>query len=222
METRTNGKTADAFGESGRMANKWLSDYNSAVMDIFNQQVRLVSGFYNNFLRLFTNEGNNAMKQAGRFPDWMQANNAMMRAFYGNGEKTENQTQAFFSSFSNFVSRFTEANRRVLNAYSESVQESGNLEELREQFNRFMEDQYDASRKIVEVYADSYRKNIEFTTQMNRAMLDNLTGQMNTMVKQSQVFWDEMSRVYKTSPVAEMRNHEEKVSGKRKEGIVIQ
>ncbi len=226
METKTSSKTGEMFTEGSKIANKWFSDYASVMTDIFNKQMKMVSGFYGNLFRMFSDEGNKAMQQTVRFPDWMQAGNPFLSAFYGNGNGhgsgTKMNGENFMSGFNSFISQMNDANLRMLNTFNQSLVNTDAWKDVREKYESFMEDQYESTKKIMDAYADTYRKQIDFANEINRTLLETVSRQMNDMVQQSQDFWNEIGKTYSSEPNATKRKSEEKSQRNFKtEGIVV-
>ena len=54
METT---KTSDTLLESAKMAEKWMNESSAAVMEIYNKQLNLASGYYTNYINSIWSNG---------------------------------------------------------------------------------------------------------------------------------------------------------------------
>jgi hypothetical protein len=118
METT---KTNGAFIESVKMAEKWFSDTNATMMEIYNKQLNLTTGFYNNMFNSLIN--NNKGWKDGQMTDSFLKNDVSKWfpiSFSGNGNST-NLSNPLQSLFDTMYKQMTEYNQQNQKFWSEAL-----------------------------------------------------------------------------------------------------
>jgi hypothetical protein len=143
METT---KTTGAFIESVKIAEKWFNDSSATMMDIYNKQLNLTTGFYNNMFNSIIN--NNKGWKDSQIADSFFKNDISKwfpMSFSGNGNST-NILNPLQSVFDTMYKQMTEYNQNILANFNNHVTNSDtNWDTITKEYMETVEKRLDAS-----------------------------------------------------------------------------
>lgn len=222
METT---KTNEAFIESVKIAEKWFSDTNSKIMEIYNKQLNLTTGFYNNmFNSLISN--NKGWKDSQMTDSFLKNDISKWFpiSFSGNGNST-NLSNPLQSLFENMYKQMTEYNQNILANFNSQVKNSDtNWDMISKEYIETVQKRMDASMKILNSISEGYIKELDSTMGNNKKLIDEINEQFNSVIKQNQKFWSEALKPNQMSVDQEDKKSKESnpiVSKKKFNALVV-
>lgn len=199
METT---KTSDTLLESARMAEKWMNESSAAMMDIYNKQLNLATGFYNNYINSMwsnvkpSSSGQEFMdnyfgsKMAKSF--WTPYN-----ALYGNGDSSP-----FLSSFDKMQKQYMDFGRSLYNDMTDRMRISDlDWSSIGNEYKGIWDKRLDATKKTMNAMFETYQKQMNFTMDTGREMMNEMNNQFNSIYRQNQKNWTEMMQPTTASPI---------------------
>jgi hypothetical protein len=222
METT---KTNGAFIESVKMAEKWFSDTNATMMEIYNKQLNLTTGYYNNMFNSLIN--NNKGWKDGQMTDSFLKNDVSKWfpiSFSGNGNST-NLSNPLQSLFDTMYKQMTEYNQNILANFNSQFNNSNtNWDTVSKEYKETVEKRLDASKKILNSISEGYMKELDSTMGNNKKLIDEINEQFNSVIKQNQKFWSEALKPNQMSVDQEDKKSKESnpiVSKKQSNSLVV-
>lgn len=220
METT---KTNEALLEGAKVAEKWLTDTSTAMMEIYNKQLNLATGYYTNFLNS-TLGNNKGWNDNNGFSESFFSNNLLKNfsiPLNGNGNLFATPFQA---AIENVFKQIGEYNKNLLAAFNNQVKHSEiDLSVINSEYIETVEKRLDATKNIFNRLSEAYNKEFEFATENNKKILEEINEQFNTVIKQNQKFWSDAFKQIQPSFDGEEKKQKENTSGenKKKTALVV-
>ncbi len=195
--------TQDTILEGTRSANKWITDSTNAMMELYKKQLNVATGFYSNLFNMFSDENKNIFNPAKNFADMFSNNNggARFTNLFSNGDTNRNFSNIFMSSMDRIMKQMAEFNQNLSSIVSKQM-ESGNtdLNGISEKYQRLMETNAEAVKKIMHKIAHANNKQLELTMELNKNLMEDINSQLNFISKQNQNFWSEILNAKSATP----------------------
>lgn len=189
METT---KTSDTLLESAKMAEKWMNESSAAVMEIYNKQLNLASGYYTNYI--------NSIWSNGKVPGGSQQfldnyfGNKMAKSFwtpysalYNNGDSNP------LSSFEKMQKQYMDFNRTLFNDMTVRLRTNDlDWSSVGNEYKGILDKQIEATKKAMSTLFETYQKQLNFTMDTGKEMMNDMSNQFNAIYKQNQKNWSDM------------------------------
>lgn len=221
METT---KTNEAFIESVKMAEKWFSDTNATMTDIYNKQLSLTTGYYNNLFNSIINssKGWSDNKIADSFfrsdiTKWFSIpfKNDGNSSFFSNPS---------LSLFDTMYKQMIEYNQNLITNFNNQIKNSDtNWDSINKEYMETVEKRLDASMKILNSLSEGYMKELDSTMGNNKKIINDINEQFNSVIKQNQKFLSEFLNKSQMSFDAEDKKTKESsiVSNKKQSNVLV-
>jgi hypothetical protein len=219
METiKSNGAVTD----NAKMSEKWFTEANNAMMEIYNKQINLASGIYSNLLN--STLGNSKNWSGNSFSNDNMLSNSFSKLFWNpaNNFSGVNNSTNLFSSFDKMYKQLLESNHHFLNEYSNQIKNSENdwntiNKEYKDTFDRRVE----SSRKILTTISEVYNKQFNFALDSEKSLFEEMHNQLNMLMKQNQKWWKDALEKAETASEAEDKKSKEPYAYENKKRATI-
>ena len=213
METT---KTNEALLDNAKVAERWFNDTSSSMMDLFNKQLNLTTGFYSNLLNsTFGNSKGWGVNQ-GFIDNFLNGNSTKWLSPVSSFS-TNNGSSNFFSSYDKMYKQLLESNRHFLSAFSNQVKSNDiDWNSINKDYKETIDRRIESSRKILSSMTDSYNKQLHFTLDMEKNMFEELNNQFNSVMKQNQKLFSDMLQNYQSSFDTEDKKNRETENSENK------
>ncbi|MGZ3884909.1 MAG: hypothetical protein ACXVPQ_11195 [Bacteroidia bacterium] len=184
METT---KTTDALMEGAKITEQWLKDSSEAMTEIYNKQLNLALGFYNNAFNAMSggsknntqNSLFNPMVFAQDLGKWSWnpfTGNTSANPFAGWFEKASQQMQEYNQHLLEITSNAAKTGETSWAGFFEKYKEvlSGRL---------------GMSSEVLNALNEACTGQMSFTLENNKKVMEQLSRQFAELMKQSQKFW---------------------------------
>jgi hypothetical protein len=189
METTRS--TNEVLTDGAKIAEKWFTDANESMMEIYNKQLNLATDFYN---KMFASvSGNNQDKTGNKTFADMFLNNGFSKILlfpFGNG----------ISLFSNpFISGLDAIQAQML-AYNKDLLAALNQEfrrgllswsDIRQKYGKTLEGQLETSKKILTAFTEAGNDRVNFYAENYKKLTDEINGLISSMLEQNKEIWSD-------------------------------
>jgi len=204
METNQQ-KTNEMFGESAKIANKWFGDAATSMMEIYNKQLNIAFGFYNNMFSSLSNQANR--NQTLPFPNLFGNGNGDAKAFFNPFSWMQDENKVlnpFANVFQNVFKQMNEYNRNWLNTLQNNFQlQQNDLLVLGEKYQQVMEKDWEATKNSLNAITEAYNTRIDSSIDFNKKLYSELNKLANSIMKGNEEFWMEVGRSYQANAKAD-------------------
>lgn len=201
METTNQQKTSELFGESAKIANKWFSDATSSMLEIYNKQLNMAFGFYNNLFNSVSGNANRGTALA--FPNLFSNGNGDSKSFFNplSWMKGENgAANPFNGIYQNFIKQITDYNRNWLNTLQGSFHlQQNDLTLINEKYRNLMEKEWETIKNTLNAISKSYNAQLESSIEMNKKISNEWHKLISNFMRSSEEFWTEIAKTYQAS-----------------------
>jgi hypothetical protein len=213
----------DTLLEGVKISEKWFNNLNAAMMDIYNKQLKLTTGYYTNFLNSALGGNNSQNKMTNPFN--MFFNTDTTKAFwFPFGNDGAAFTNPFLHSFDKAYKDMLEYNRNLLTVLNSELKNNvSDWSKVRQEYREFMEKQIEVSKKIVDSMAEAFDKQGNFSTQLYKEAVEKINHQMDSVIKQDQDFLTNVLNTVQNASVGDEKKTKESVANdtKKKTNAVI-
>ena len=216
--TKSNGAVTD----HANVTEKWFTEANNAMMEIYNKQINLASGFYSNLLN--STLGNNKNWNGNSFSNDNMLSGNFSKLFWNPASNFSgiNNSTHVFSAFDKMYKQLVESNQHFLNTYSNQMNNSANdwdmiNKEYKETFDRRVE----SSRKILTTISEVYNKQFNFALDSEKSLFEEMHNQLNMLMKQNQKWWKDAIEKPETTFAADDKKNKEPFAYENKKRAII-
>jgi len=199
----------EKLNESTKAFEKGFSNANTNVMDMYNKQLHLMTGFYNNFLNpiMANSKGWNVGQDFGGNLFNGDLSKAFSNPFNGMGVSSSNP---FLNSFDKMYKQMMGYNHNLLLAFNS--QTKGNdidWNEISKKYMETVENRLNASKSIFNSLSEACSSKVNSSIEANKKATEEIRSQFNLVIKQNQKFWADMLEMYQTPLHGENKNSKE-------------
>jgi hypothetical protein len=227
MDGKSDGQTKEPKGnfsnnlnenlnESSKAFEKGFGDINANVMDMYNKQMHLLTGFYNNYFSPIM----------GHTKDWNIGQGFGNNFFGGNLTKMfSNPFMSMNTGFSNpFLLSFDKMYKQMMggnnNLFSDFTgQMQGSKMDINETGRKYLEaieNQIETSKHIFNSLNEIYGNNINSSVETNKKLTEEIGKQFSLIIKQNQKIWADILDAYRMPVNGESKNSKEPTSAESK------
>lgn len=216
--TKSNGAVTD----NAKMAEKWFTDANNTMMEIYNKQINLASSFYSNLLN--STLGNNKNWNGNSFSnDNMLSGNfskffwSPVSNFYG-----INNSSNLFSAYDKMYKQLLESNHYFLNEYSNQITNSEiNWNTINKEYKDTFDRRVDSSRKMLTTISEVYNKQLNFALDSEKNLFEEIHDQFNMLIKQNQKWLKDLIETSEKVFDSDDKKHKESFANENKKRTTI-
>jgi hypothetical protein len=196
METT---KTSETLLDNAKVAEKWFNDASTSMMDLFNKQLNLTTGYYSNLLNsTFSNTKDWGVNQG--FIDNFLGGNSTKWLTPFNTFSSNNNSSYFFSTFDKMYKQIVESNRHFFTEFNNQLKTNEiDWNSINKEYKETMDRRIESSRKILSSITDSYSKQLHFTLDMEKNMFEELNNQFNSVMRQNQKMLSDFLNTYQNA-----------------------
>jgi hypothetical protein len=182
--------------ENSKEFEKGSIDANSDIMNMYNKQLQLMTGFYNNFFN--PGIGNNKAWNTG---------NGFSTDFF-NGDLTKvfsNPFNAMNTTLSNpLLSSFDKMYKQML-GYSHNLLSVFNIQanvdkidwsEVGKKYLETVEKRLEASKNVFNLLNEAYAGQVASSIETNKKTMEEISNRFNLVIKENQNFWADILESY--------------------------
>jgi hypothetical protein len=216
METNQQ-KTSELFGESAKIANKWFSDAASSMMEIYNKQLNMTFGFYNNLFSSFS--GQTTRNPSLIFPNAFGNGNGDTKAFFNpfSWMQDENKILNPLSNvYQGMFKQLTEYNKNLLRTLQNNFQlQQNDLTMLGEKYQQVLEKDWQAVKNSLNSISEAYNARIESSMDFNKKLAAELNRLSNILIRNNEEFWSQAAKSYQANSQANSQTDKTKKTDKK-------
>lgn len=206
METT---KTSETLLDNAKVAEKWFNDASTTMMDLFNKQLNLTTGFYSNLLNSTFSSTKGWGVNQGFIDNFLGGNSTKWLTPF-NAFSSSNNSSYFFSAFDKMYKQMLDSNRQFFNEFNNQIKTNEidwNL--INKEYKETIDRRIESSRKILSSITDSYNKQLHFTLDMEKNMVEEFNNQFNSVMKQNQKMFSDLLHTYQNAFNGEDRKSKE-------------
>jgi|GEM_PF-920742 hypothetical protein len=183
----------EKLNESSKPFEKGFGSANSNIMDMYNKQLQLMIEFYNNFFSpvIGNKDGSRSNGFTANF-----FNDDLTKVF---SNPLNGQENPLLASCDKMYKQMLGYNSSFLAAFNS--QANGNNIDWREVSKKYLEtvkNRLEASKNVFNLLNEAYAGNIASSTAVNKKTIEEISNQLNAVIKQNQNFWTEMLEKYQS------------------------
>jgi hypothetical protein len=178
--------TNDTLLEGVKISEKWFNNANAAMMEIYNKQLNLATGYYTNLINSTLGGNHGQDKMTNPFSALFNADAAkgFWFPFGSNGSVFSNH---FLSSFNKVSEDLAEYNRNLLATLNTEFKSNvSDWSKIKQEYREYFEKQLEISKKIGSSIAEAIDKQGNFSTQIYKDAVEKINHQMDSGVQQDQ------------------------------------
>ena len=219
METT---KANETIIESAKLAEKWFNDTNNAMMEIYNKQLNLTTGLYNNFFSTLT--GNvKGLGDSKNIFDSMLKNDFTKWFSMPSSNYNSIMSNSILSTFDGMYKQITDFNRNITTTlHSQLNNREHDWSSLNKEYMETIEKQMEVYKKIINTISEANNRELSLSLENNKKIIEEINEQFGAIIKQNQKFWSE---ALKYTPVnqeyEDKKNKETNQSSSKKQTNVL-
>jgi hypothetical protein len=181
METTNTNHTPK---EGSKVTEKIFNDSGSTMVEFYNKQLNLVTGFYSNLLKSFVD--NPSALNESSFPN------------------------PFLQPSGNMYKQMFEFNRNLLSAFTNQINNNEiDMEGINKNYQETIGSRIEASRKIFKSLSEACSNKMDFSIETNKKLMEEISSQFNLVIKQNQKFWADVLGTYQPPVKGEEKKSKE-------------
>ena len=201
MEKTNSAKTDSKPDETTQSTAKWMTDSCSAMMNIYNEQLKATLGFYNNLLASFSGadrEGNIDKNVMSPFLGGFDLFRSMMVPF-SSFKANSSLIDLLTAQFEEGYKQIHEFNTKLIYAFQhDSMNRRNNWNELREKYNKAIDEEWKTLQNATNSIVEAYFNQLNNTREFNKKLVKEIAAQFETAAGKNKEF---LSDLIKTSTI---------------------
>lgn len=224
METT---KKNEPLTESAKIAEKWFSDVNSIMMDIYKNQFNRSSGFYSGFFNTIWGN-NNGWGGNKDVADMFFSNNLMKLFLSPFSVGVTSFTSPYLATVDKMFKQMVEYNQNMFSFFSNEMKNSElDWNAISKEYKETVEYRFEATKAIVDNIAQTMEKQQKHSVEAHKKMVEEITHELNSVMKRNQKFWAYMVQMNQAATNNEKKgkengqNHNHSETKKRTHGTLV-
>lgn len=215
METTSSTRTKETILENSQMASKWFSQASADMMDAYKKQMNMVSDFYEGFSDTFFGKSKNLWNPVKFFTNsFLTGKDGGSSPFNPYFMLSQNAgfQNPFISSVEKTLKLITENNEKIFSLISNQIEKNTSLwNSFNETYQQICENRFNSFKNILNLLLENYRKRLEFSWEEDAHLQEEITKELNSIVKQNEKFWSDAIHIeQEIIHAAEPKNNEKK------------
>ena len=210
----------EKLNESSKAFEKGFGNTNANVMDMYNKQMHLMTGFYNNYFN--PSVGHNKDWNIGQGFGNVFLNGNLTKMFYNPFSEINTGfsnplmgmnagfSNPFLASFDKMYKQMMGGNQSLFSAFTNQTQ--GNTvdpTEISKKYFETIENQMEASKNVFNSLTEAYSNKVNLSIEINKKAMEEISTQFNLAIKQNQKFWADILESYQAPMNRENKNSKE-------------
>lgn len=203
METKHAKKTNEMFN-AGNEAGEWFNESTNAAIDTWKKQADLFFNFWGNAFNMAADNAHRNTHQSGFNYANMFPYSRMFSSFLSpwsmmsqDGQSTGNNISSMYEKA---FRQMSEYNKSMLDLFQNAFHmRQADWTTLSNKYQQAIEEEMTIVRNSMQAVAESFNKQLDFSSEQNKQLMSELNKQFSRSVKNNQELWKEMAKTYEAS-----------------------
>jgi len=181
--------------ETPKTAEKMINDTTKEMMEVYNKQLNLTTGFYNNFFNSVMSNSKSWNGSKGFSDSFL--NSDLMKLFpipfSGMGSSFSNP---LLPSFDKLYKQLLEYNSNMFSTLSNGIKSTTDWSAISKGYTETVENRLEVFKKILTAMSETYNKQLDFSIGNTKKMMEEINNQFNTIINQNQKLQEDVLATY--------------------------
>ena len=206
--TKTNNET---LMEGAKIAGKLMKDTSAVMMDIYDRQVNRTTKYYSDLFDSISGRNKN-LEETRSFTDLLFSDEFAKGIWNPFSTARSSFSNPMIGSFDRTYKQMLNYNSDMLSVFNKMVKSNQfNWGSVSSQYIEAVENQIEATKSILSSLSAAYNKQLDLSFETNKNVFEELNEQFNSMLKQNQLFLNDLlqtSQIFKEGEEKKSKEHE--------------